>query len=1034
MTTKKIMSSHYAQHDGGDPSPVETDKGPTDNHPHGNGRCGDGGTISDSTAIQFKVRSLPVRHRPIYLTTLSRQNPLKPLSIDLTKRLKRFQQHRQPAGIGQRSTKYRGTHQSGKDNEMDADQQRFPDPGTLPHQNHHGGTHPGPSHIAAASHHHIGGVSLRDLICSCDRYTSYFNNILRDKIPQRDKASVLLVIEKMRSEHVPMDTTTFNLLLEKVADLNDNISFVIYDEFKAEAEAQMRSKNHPGDNQSKLPPIAMKGGSSNSNSHTTPSYDHDNNNNNNNNIHVYPDVTTFQLMIRACERTGDYRRAFHIYHEMTQQFCVSPDVALYNTLIGYCAPLREESTASFFVDEMKKRNVEPDVHTYNYLMNVFQEAPFDVIVGTFEDMIKGKLKPNRRSFNTIMRAAQRCGECTRVFSYFEEMKRQGIVPDVVSYNLVLQATRDRLDEVLCIPQSGEGSIGARDRDESFNFGSDLGDGGNGGGGRTRYEQEVGATAIARLSMALLAEMKETKVDFNTFTMNTLLGILSRCGDVRMLSVFQFMQELEEQQLSALRESGGSLLSGLPLDVNAPVPKLHDLEKLLDDAIARRSLVEDTGLPLLEQHKFSSPDNTTALSVPQQLQQPGALCSGSISSSGVRPNLETYSILIEGTARIGHPDESHALYEQLLRRGIAPDRNIFIKLIDACAINKDPTRAQQYFDAAVKQHRIAPNEQLTNALLSVLSICKSPRVFEVFYELRHDLRDTSGVENAYGNGNSTSDMISSKLGDGGGLHHNKPNQDTYNIMLCACLRLKDKKKAMEFYVEMCDPMCVVTPDIVSYGILLDLCAECQDVALAAQLILDMKKRNIPCTANTYARLMKVFVASNDAGIHNIFEDIKQNGPKPNLEVYATLLQFHQKNRNRAIIGLFEEMKHERLEPDVLCYNILLKYFAMIGDQTRAYQYFNEMQTIRQLKANVDTYNALMEVLMPSGDEFTARVFDEMDDKHIPPDHQTWATLIKTPAGRLALEKALRRKYLARAIETQQRKLGAQQRSMSPLKLL
>ena len=735
-------------------------------------------------------------------------------------------------------------------------------------------------HQEASMKHRHRDNEMRDQIYACEKYTTYFNNLLRDKIRPRDKASTMLVYERMRAEAIAMDTTTYNLLLEKVVDLRDNAAFTIYDEFREEATRD--------------------------------------------DTNVRPDGTTFSLMVRACERNGDYRRAFHVYSQM-KDLGVFPDVSMYNTLIGYCAPLHDEVTATFIVEEMKERGAEPDVHTYNSLMNVFADAPFDVIVGTFEDMVKRKLKPNRRTFNTIMRSCQRCGECNRVFQFFEELKREAITPDVVTYNTVILATRDRLDEVI-----GTGKF------------SNV--------RRNKHEREVGIEAIARLSMSLLAEMEETEVEPNTFTYNTLLGVLSRCGDKRMYELFAQMKEEEARHNNVLPAE----LSGAHIDLTTGnTPTFSDLETLLVRSMA---------------HAHSNDDPT----------------GDSIGASGVRPNRDTYATLIEGSATLGVPEEADKLYHEMVSRHIKPDRTVFVKLIDVCAVKKDQKLAQEYFDSAEAQG-ITPDVELYNALLSVLAECKDTKIFAVFNELKGDMKQLSV----------------------------KPNRDSYNVLLKGCLRLDDVDMAMRVYAEMCDPTCVVSPDTVSYRILLDLCAQNKDVERASEFVLDMKRRNVPPTINTYSRFMNVFVQANDPAIVNVFEDIKRHGPKPNLEAYTTLLEYHFRNRKRDIIGVFEDMKHNNVDPDLHAYNVLLRYFAAVTDHAKAYQYFNEMQTVRHIKADVETYNAMMEVLTPSGDDFTARVFDEMEDKGIPPDRNTWAILLKTPPGRLALDKALERKFKARS---------------------
>jgi pentatricopeptide repeat protein len=714
----------------------------------------------------------------------------------------------------------------------------------------------------------------RDAIYACAKYTEHFNNLLK-KLPKRNRRAVTLVIERMRAENVPMDQTTYNLMLEKVVDLRDDFAFTIYDEFKDEAQRDDAS--------------------------------------------VRPDLTTFQLMVRACERNGDYRRAFHIYSQMRELFGVYPDVPLYNTLIGYCAPLRDETTASYIVEEMKDYSVEPDVHTYNSLMNVFADAPYELILQTFEDMVKRKLKPNRRTFNTLMKACQKIGDYDRAFQFFEELKREGLAPDVSTYNILIVACRDRLDYVV-----GTGKFQHVRR--------------------SKEQREVGIRAIAQLSMSLLAEMEETEIAPNTFTYNALFAVLSRCCDQRMYELFEQMKDDEQRQAKLV-----------PVDMtqqqfaigDGQTPTFAELERMLTMAVANPS-VDDQG--------------------------------DRIGAAGVSPNLETYAAVIEGSALMHQPDEAYRLFDEMKLRGIQPDRAIFIKLIDVCSLNAEKTRAFAVFEEA-KAQGLTPDTELYNALLNVLAECCDAQVFDIFNDLKYDRHRLSI----------------------------KPNQDSYNILLKASLKQNNLKHALMLHEEMCDPSCIVSPDTVSYGLLMDVCAAHRDVALAADFILDMKRRNVAPTINTYSRFMNVFVQADDPGVVEVFDDIKRHGPAPNLEAYTTLLDYYFRTKNDAITALFEDMMKAGVEPDLNAYNIMLNHAAIIGNHQRSFKYLEELK-MRGLNADITTYNALIAVFAPAGSDFICKVFEEMSECHIQPDQQTLAILMKHKAGRQALQVATDRRLV------------------------
>ena len=713
-----------------------------------------------------------------------------------------------------------------------------------------------------------------ELVNGCAPNTQSFNDLLA-QTGKGNKRIALLVMERMKRERVPCDQTTYNLLLEKVVNLHDDLCFHIYEEFKEEAQRDDAA--------------------------------------------IRPDLHTFELLISACERNGNYAKAFQLYTQMKDLFGLHPDVGLYNTLLGYCAPMHDEVTASFIVEEMRDRCIEPDAHTYNCLMNVFRAAPYEVILQTFEDMKKRKIKPNRRTYNTLMKACQQTGDYERAFEFFEELKKEGLTPDVISYNILLDLCKRRLDFALGVGEYAHLR-------------------------KTREQKEVGMKAVAELSFGLFGEMEQTSVLPNTFTYNALLGVLCRCRDVRVYDVFAQMKEdrrSETQQISW--QSDGPQEAEDWIVRNA---EKMDVEKLLQHSSHQR----DDGADHADEAR--------------------------IGARHVAPNHDTYTTLLEASEVLGLPDKAYALFDELKERGIKPGEKIYIKMMDVCAIRAEKARAFAIFEEAKSAMGQSLTIQVQNALMNVLAECSDPQIFDLFKDFQKDVHVHLSI---------------------------RPDQDSYNILLKACCKLQNFDRAMQLYQDMCDPLAPVHPDAVSYGYLMDLCAARKDVPTAASLILDMKNRNVASTVNTYTRLMNVYVQAGDSGVIEVFESMRANGPAPNLDAYTTLLSFYLQRKDEAILTLFEDMKKAGVEPDVHAYNIMLQYCAELGSHQKSFKYFEELK-VRGLNADIDTYNALIAVFAPSGSEFIFKVFEEMAECHVAPDHVTFATLMKHKAGRSCLATA------------------------------
>lgn len=258
------------------------------------------------------------------------------------------------------------------------------------------------------SRHHGPAVADEEyrIVMECPPYTASFNNLLKEKRSKENAHRLVkLVCDRMHAECIPMNTTTYNLLMKRVVRYTDGVIFALYEELKAEG--------------------------------TKPS------------CSVRPDTDTFRLLFRACERGAEYNRAFLLYRQMRDLFNLFPDTPMYNTLLGYCAASQDVAQATYFVEEMKEHNVTLDVNTYNCLMSVLVDtAPCKETLRVFKELCDDGVPPTVRTFNIVLKAARISDDYDRVFQLFEEMKRRGVVPDVTTYNTLFWMCQQRLDYVL----------------------------------------------------------------------------------------------------------------------------------------------------------------------------------------------------------------------------------------------------------------------------------------------------------------------------------------------------------------------------------------------------------------------------------------------------------------------------------------------------------------------------------------------------------------------------------------------------------
>jgi pentatricopeptide repeat domain-containing protein 1 len=566
---------------------------------------------------------------------------------------------------------------------------------------------------------------------------------------------------------------------------------------------------------------------------------------------------------------------------------------------------------------------------------------------TFDEMLRRRLRPNRRTYNNLIRSCRRAGDFDRAFAIFEEMKREGIAPDVVSYNLLCATCADRINFIRGRPTAtsvGSGSAGGSPMASSS------------GAAvvpaappvrRTKEQIEVGLRALAQLALSLLAEMEAAQVEPNTYTFHAVLGILSDCCDARLFDVLQHMREVRDAQCE--REATRvphpvEAMSARPL-TDGQMPTFTELDAMID-AATQRALLSS-----------------------------GAGGGEGMGAHGVEVTAEAYGLAIEGAGRLRAIQKANALLEQMRQEGVAPTRDTYVRALRVCALDADKVTAFRHLDAAGSQGLVI-DIALYNALLAVLTARSDPQASEVFAEIKHDRRRV-GV---------------------------KPNEETYLLLLRSLLQQGDEARAMEVYRDMCLPSSPVTPTHAVFEVLLDMCAVSGNLQLANQLMLDAtKRRGLAPTASLYAHFMTVYLKANDPAVIDIFATLKRSGPAPDLEVYRVMLRYYAANMNEAILPLFDEMKRAGIDPDLDAYNTMMLFAAQQAAPQRAFRLLEELK-VRGMHADIHTYNALLTVFAPTGSDFIFKIFEEMAECKVAPDQNSFAILLRHRAGRQALQRA------------------------------
>ncbi len=113
-------------------------------------------------------------------------------------------------------------------------------------------------------------------------------------------------------------------------------------------------------------------------------------------------------LIRAAGRDRNVQQAFAILERLKAASGVTPDVATHNCVLDVCASIGEMSRARALIQDMR-REAAVDVITFNTLLKGYcQQGDLSAARSMLEDMKSAGFNPNVISYNLYLNAAVRC--------------------------------------------------------------------------------------------------------------------------------------------------------------------------------------------------------------------------------------------------------------------------------------------------------------------------------------------------------------------------------------------------------------------------------------------------------------------------------------------------------------------------------------------------------------------------------------------------------------------------------------------------
>ncbi|KAJ4950326.1 hypothetical protein NE237_027158 [Protea cynaroides] len=152
-------------------------------------------------------------------------------------------------------------------------------------------------------------------------------------------------------------------------------------------------------------------------------------------------VQVYNAMMGVYARNGRFSKVQEMLDLMRERGC-EPDLVSFNTLINARVKSGSMPTGSSIelLNEVRRSGLRPDVITYNTLISACSRgSTFEEALEVYEDMESHKCQPDIWTYNAMISVCGQFGMAMEAERLFKELGSKGFFPDVVTYNALLYA-------------------------------------------------------------------------------------------------------------------------------------------------------------------------------------------------------------------------------------------------------------------------------------------------------------------------------------------------------------------------------------------------------------------------------------------------------------------------------------------------------------------------------------------------------------------------------------------------------------------
>ncbi|XP_072976901.1 pentatricopeptide repeat-containing protein At1g80550, mitochondrial [Typha angustifolia] len=151
-----------------------------------------------------------------------------------------------------------------------------------------------------------------------------------------------------------------------------------------------------------------------------------------------PDTKIHNLILRGWVKVGSWRRCREFWDEMDRRG-VEKDLHSYTIYMDFLSKSGKPWKAVKLYKEIKKKGIFLDVVAYNTVIHAIGLSQgVDFSIRMYKEMMESGCRPNAATFNTIVKLLCKEGRFKEGYLFVNQMKKNGCEPNVLTYHCFFQ--------------------------------------------------------------------------------------------------------------------------------------------------------------------------------------------------------------------------------------------------------------------------------------------------------------------------------------------------------------------------------------------------------------------------------------------------------------------------------------------------------------------------------------------------------------------------------------------------------------------